>query len=588
MIVKMTITTTRSTTIFLLLLIAAVTVGLGWTAYQAVPILDPPLSKYFPSGALLYLQAKDFSSLLADWNGSSQKQQWLGSSNYQVFSRSRLLLRLRDAGNQFATAAGLPPDMNFLGQMAGSDSALGLYDIGRLQFLYVTRLPSANSMQSQLWQTRSKFETRSAGGTTFYLRRDPESEREVEFAVSGNYLILSTREDLMASALQLIKEGTGRRIDAPGIETRSIEAESWWSQSVAAAGAAGDLRMVLNLDKIVPSPYFRSYWAQQNVTDMKQFGAAISDLFRDHQEYREERVLLKKAVASASSADEPRDVADLVRLVPENAGFYEASSCPSIKSCFDPVETKLLAPHLGLTPPAQLAPQAQLRSDETGTSFDLEARIDQPPTSLASDAAGSSGLKEILQKNPVRAVLRVQSTERANDGVFVRIHSAVALAGGSDWNEAAVRTALSSFVGHNLTTSELGTGWRQVNGYYELDGLRTLLAAARGNYLIFSDHPALLNGMLANVDRTIEMKPAVFVAGLSHMGERENFSRLATAVDRPDLSLPGSQGTERAPQFLSENIASLSSSLSAVSSEKIVVRAADDKVLQTVTYKWSQ
>ena len=88
MIVKMTITTTRSTTIFLLLLIAAVTVGLGWTAYQAVPILDPPLSKYFPSGALLYLQAKDFSSLLADWNGSSQKQQWLGSSNYQVFSRS--------------------------------------------------------------------------------------------------------------------------------------------------------------------------------------------------------------------------------------------------------------------------------------------------------------------------------------------------------------------------------------------------------------------------------------------------------------------------------------------------------------------
>jgi len=570
----------RSTTIFLLLLIAA--------AYQAVPILDPPLSKYFPSGALLYLQAKDFSSLLADWNGSSQKQQWLGSSNYQVFSRSRLLLRLRDAGNQFATAAGLPPDMNFLGQMAGSDSALGLYDIGRLQFLYVTRLPSANSMQSQLWQTRSKFETRSAGGTTFYLRRDPESEREVEFAVSGNYLILSTREDLMASALQLIKEGTGRRIDAPGIETRSIEAESWWSQSVAAAGAAGDLRMVLNLDKIVPSPYFRSYWAQQNVTDMKQFGAAISDLFRDHQEYREERVLLKKAVASASSADEPRDVADLVRLVPENAGFYEASSCPSIKSCFDPLETKLLAPHLGLTPPDQLAPQAQLRSGETGTSFDLEARIDQPPTSLASDAAGSSGLKEILQKNPVRAVLRVQSTERANDGVFVRIQSAVALAGGSDWNEGAVRTALSSFVGHNLTTSELGTGWRQVNGYYELDGLRTLLAAARGKYLIFSDHAALLNGMLANVDRTIEMKPAVFVAGLSHRGERENFSRLATAVDRPDLSLPGSQGTERAPQFLSENIASLSSSLSAVSSEKIVVRAADDKVLQTVTYKWSQ
>ena len=31
---------------------------------------QPPLSSYVPSGALLYLQAKDFSALLADWNRS--------------------------------------------------------------------------------------------------------------------------------------------------------------------------------------------------------------------------------------------------------------------------------------------------------------------------------------------------------------------------------------------------------------------------------------------------------------------------------------------------------------------------------------
>ena len=96
----------------------------------------------------------------------------MGSSNYEVFSRSRLLLRLKDAGKQFATAAGLPPDMNFMSQMAGSESALALYDIGKLQFVYITRLPSANAMQNQLWQSRAKFETRSAGGVTFYLRRD--------------------------------------------------------------------------------------------------------------------------------------------------------------------------------------------------------------------------------------------------------------------------------------------------------------------------------------------------------------------------------------------------------------------------------
>ena len=186
------------------LLIAGVTMGLGWSAYQGAAPPEAPFSRYVPSGALLYLQARDFSALLVDWNRSPQKQAWLASSNYEVFSRSRLLLRLKEAGKQFADAAGLPADMNFLSQVAGGESALALYDIGKLQFVYITRLPSANAMQNQLWQARSKFEIRNAGGVTFYLRRDPESQREVEFAVSGNYLLLATREDLMAGALQLL------------------------------------------------------------------------------------------------------------------------------------------------------------------------------------------------------------------------------------------------------------------------------------------------------------------------------------------------------------------------------------------------
>ena len=566
--------------LLLIALIAAVSVGLGWTAYQATAAAEPPLSRYVPSGSLLYLQAKDFSSLLADWNRSPQKAEWLGSSNYEVFSRSRLFLRLRDAGKQFATAAGLPPDMNFLSQVAGSQSALALYDIGKLQFLYITRLPSANSMQSQLWQTRTKFETRNVGNTTFYVRHDPESEREVEFAVSGDYLLLATREDLMAGALQLMAGGNNN--------DRSIEAEAWWSQPVAAAGAVGDLRMVLNLEKIVPSPYFRSYWVQQNITDMKQYAAAVSDLFRSSAEYREERVLLKKAAGGAvTSASVPDDINDLIRLVPGKAGSYQAEDCPSIESCFDPLETKILAPHLGPARPEQLAPQAQLTSGVIGSSSDLETRIDESPARHSGGGDGSSQLKQIMQKNQVRAVLEVQSTERSSDGVFVKIHSAVALAGGSDWDEAAVRTALANVVRPNLTASQLGVGWRQANGYSEFDGLQPLLAAVRGKYLIVSDDPALISGILANVNRKPNAQPAIFAAGFNHKLERRNFYGFTAVVDRPDATPFGGPGTQRQPQFFSENIASLSQTLGDVSSENIVVRDAGDKVLQTVTYQWA-
>jgi hypothetical protein len=561
----------------IVLLIAAVGMGLGRAAYQAAATPEVPLSRYVPSGALLYLQAKDFSGLLADWNRSPQKQAWLAGSNYEVFSRSRLLLRLKDAGKQFAAAAGLPPDMNFLSQTAGRESALALYDIGKLQFVYITRLPSASAMQSQLWQMRSKFETRSAGGATFYLRRDPESQREVEFSIKGNYLLLATREDLMAGALQLMAAG----------QDHAIEADPWFAQAVAAAGPVGDLRMVLNLEKIVPSPYFRSYWVQQNISDMKSYTAAISDLFRSGTEYREERVLLKKAGAAGAS-HAGQEVADLARLAPAGAGLYEARTCATLDPCLDVLETKLLAPRTGPVPAGQLAPGDQMTSGETGSSSDLETRIDQPPAQHGPDADGSVALKNLLQAGQVTAILHVQSTEREKTGVFVSIHSAVALAGGSDWDEAAVRNSLISFIRPGLTASQLGVAWKQNKGYYELDGLHPLSVAVRGKYLIVSNDTNLLDSMLANADRKSEATPAVLIAEFDHHRERENFARLTSVVDRPELDSSGAGGAPGQPQFLSQNVASLSAALAAVSSEKIVVREAGDRVLQTVTYQWSQ
>src|SRR5271166_4599232 len=136
--------------------------ALGWAGFRTASPSQVSLSKFVPAGPLLYLEAQDFSSLLSDWNTSPQKKQWVHSDSYEVFSRSRLFLRLKGAGDQFSTAAGLPPDMDFLSQVAGEHSALALYDIGNLQFLYITYLPSARSMQTTLWQTRSKFEPRNA------------------------------------------------------------------------------------------------------------------------------------------------------------------------------------------------------------------------------------------------------------------------------------------------------------------------------------------------------------------------------------------------------------------------------------------
>jgi hypothetical protein len=564
----------------ILLLVSIASLGASWAAYQALAPETPPLSRYVPGGSLLYLQARDFSELVGDWNASPQKASWAKSKNYEVYSRSRLFLRLQRAGEQFAAAAGLSPDMNFLTQVAGTQSALALYDIGKLEFLYITKLPSASSMQSALWQTRAKFETRSVANVTFYVRRDPESEREVAFAVNGDYLILATREDLLAGALQLMA----------GSKDRTIEAEQWWSQSVAAAGAAGDLRMVLNLEKIVPSPYFRSYWIQRNITDLKQYRAAVTDLFRSSKEYREERVLLKKTgtAADGTVGDGAIAVADVVRLAPADTGTYEVRAAPSPADCLAVLEAKILAPRRGPAVAQQTAPDVQLSSGVTGSSSDLETRIDQAPLKSSASSDASTPLKDLFQKAQVRAVLQVQATERDKDGVFVRIHSGVVFVAASDWQETSVRSALADFLRPSLTTGGFGLQWQPKSGYQDLDGLWDFAVAIRGKYLFVSDDSSLLKNMLANMNQKPAQKPAVLLASFHHVRERENFARLTGLLDRANANAGGGPRAEGYPQFFSDNLASFSATLAGVSSQTVVVREAGDKLLQTVTYEWSR
>jgi hypothetical protein len=559
--------------------IALACVAIGWITYLAAAPAPPPLSKYVPAGPLVYLEATDFSALLSDWNASPQKKQWLTSDNYEVFSRSRLFLRLKGASDQFAAAAGLPPDMNLLSQVAGERSVFALYDVGNLQFLYITHLPSAKAMQTTLWQTRSKFEPRSAGGVDFYLRRDPQSQREVAFAVSGDYLLLSTREDVMAGALQLMS----------GKQDRTVESEQWWAQSTAAAGQAGDLRMVLNLEELVPSGYFRTYWVQQNITALKQYSAEVSDLYRSSRQYREERVLIRKEEPEPASPPSGRAaVADVVRLVPSEAGVYRAEANPTSATAFALLEAKLLAPHLGPVPASQVAPQVQLTSGEQGGGSDLETRIDQAPVERPAAPQSVSALKELLDKTPLLASLEVQSTAPDEAGVFVRIHSALIFVAASEWNQAAVQSALTDFVHPGLTAGQFGVGWQAESGYQRLDGLWPLITSVRGNYLLVSDDPGLAEAMLANFSRKSDRKPADLLAGFNHQGERANFARFSKVVDRPSATVADTENRKGEPQFFSNNMASLSATFAAVSAEQIEVRSEGNKEQQTVTYEWAQ
>ncbi|MGZ7104445.1 MAG: hypothetical protein ACXVKC_03350 [Candidatus Angelobacter sp.] len=554
------------------MLILCATGMIGWSLFRPQAGPTHSLDQMMPEGSLLYIEARDFSGLMKDWNSSPERAQWLKSDDYRVFSNSRLFLRLGQASDQFAAAAGLPPNMKFLMDAAGKESAVAVYNIGNLEFLYITRLSSGDFMQSPLWQSRSKFQPRTAGGKPFFARKDEESGRVVAFAIADNYLILGTREDLVAGSLELMSGSKGR----------TLSGEGWYTQVRAAAAAIpGDLRMVMNMEKIAVTPHFRTYWIQQNISEMQSYGSAISDLYREGSVYREERVVLpRKQADEAALAQSTQAVTALLTAVPKDYGFYQVGST-DVKNTLAVLEQKILAPRFGAVRMEQLAPQVQVTDGQTGAGTGLETRIDVEPASRnALNASGNLQLQ--LEKAGAQALMVVQRTNTNADGVLMRIPTVVAVAAATDWDGTSVQNAVQDMLAPGLTAARLGLQWREskeAGGYYELDGLSPLQIAVRGKILYVANDAGLLTSVLQTKNQPLS-QPSIYAGGFSHNRERENFYMFTRLVDQPWAS------KETEPQFFSRNIASFSRAFARLESEEIVTRQTKDRIQQTVTYRW--
>lgn len=592
-------------------LAALLAAGLAVAAFLQSPQVAPrALAALTPAGPLLVLQAPDFATLVRDWDGSPEKRLWLQSANFQEFSRSRLYLRLEDALGEFGDAAGIPADMDLVRSVAGGDSLLALYDIGKLEFLYMTRMPAARSAATLLWKTRSKFEPRDASGAAYYVSVDKQSGRTVAFAAAGGLLLLTTREDLLSGALTMLA----------GKSLAAVTGEQWYSESVRAAARPGDLRMVMNLEALARSPHFRSYWIQRNVPELRAFTAGVSDLFRSPTEIREERVFLR-AGQPAQAATPAGSVDPLLALVPPDAGLYRAWAAPSADSAVDLLARKMLAPRAGAGVPTRSAPRVSLSGGEVGTEADLETMIDEPPPDNASAIFVPGPLRSIVEKAGLQGMLQLQSTRAAPGGVFVGTESAVVLLGSSGWDSQAVRGALVAAVEGLWSRTQLGLNWVEKKqgsrAWHALGGLAALAVAADGRYLVVANSDTLLAAVLDRLKPgTAAPSPTSYAAGFRHAREKANYAELMRALDqvagaRASAAMPEPQTPEaadeadaaaaapgqpgapgaapaRPPHFFSENLGSLSEALARVESASIVVRENGASISETVLYRLSK
>jgi hypothetical protein len=554
--------------------------GIGVVLATAGALLQTPappprqaaITALVPAGATLVLHAKDFASLVGDWNTSAEKTKWLASANYEAFARSRLFLRLEAAYGEFRTAAGLPPDMALVSDVAGTESALALYDIGKLEFLYITRLPSAKAMENALWRARGNYEPREAAGTPFHVRVDPASKRVVAFGTRDQYLLLATREDLLAGALALIAGRGGS----------SVETEGWFARSVGAAGASGDLRLVANLEALVREPHFRSYWVQGNVTELKEYSSVVSDLVRTPSELREERVLLRAEDKPAATG--AAGLGGIVRLVPDTAGLYRAWMEPSAELATTLVLEKVIAASAASRLRDRVAPRAGVTAAVTGSEGDFESHIDEEARAPRPTTYQTAAIEQLVGGEALTAMLHVEATRAGTDGVFVDRGSVIVLVRQSDWPQGAAREAVGTLVEPVWTKGHLGMRW--IDGrvgaqtFSQLEGLERVAVTERGHVLFVASDPDLLAAVLDATSKPAVALEGAYAAGFRHARERDRFGSVMRFIDH------ASAGAEnREPLFFSENLASLGDTLSRVESAFIVVRDRGATVSQTMTYR---
>jgi hypothetical protein len=542
----------------------------------------PELPSLLPEGALLSIEARDFSSLLRDWKSSNEKRAWLASGNYAAFSNSRLNTRLAQAQNEFSAAAGLPTDESLLDQVVGKQSCLALYDIGNLEFVYITRMDKQWIENTPLWQQRSHFEQRSEAGSTFFVRKDEQSSRVAAFAVKDGWLILATRQDLLAGVLDRFA----------GIAQQNLANEAWFAEAVKQApNERGDLRMVMNLEKIVRAPHFRSYWIQQNITEMKQYVAAISDLYRSSQSYREERVLVRRSASATVSGD----IRAITAIAPENAAYYTAQASPDPANLLAALRSDLLEIKPEQTAASYSTAPSAATAENAGSTALLETFIDRAPVAEQQSDAYAP-LRALLVAQQPEASLEVFSSRPPSNGVFVSLQTGFVVSAPRAWDESAVCLALTQALEPNLTAGKLGLHWEKRSSasgeYLALDGALPLYLSASGNQLLLVGDSILMEELLARRTKSNSAAKNVGVthaALFRHTHEQGNYRRLMAQLDLAGHRAPSDPSAAgESLAFFSGNVESLSDVFSKLDSESIEESDQGAKVLQTVTYQWAR
>lgn len=269
-----------------------------------------------PRGALVYAQASDLPALLRLWDGSRFKERYLASTNYKQFAEGHVALKLVARAGEFGDALGFTPDVRALAEGAEKSAGVAVYDIGRMELVFVAPASEEKATAARFFQSAENFEQTELPDGTVYYSHDVEADRgrqkqKILFAYARGRFVVATSEQLMLRTLANVngRSRADRLSDDPSFKTLSREitphlAAVWVDQSR------------LNSDY-----YFKHYWAMSDASSLKGIRAGLFDFEMSAGSFIERREFLLEGRQSNVAALSPRDAQELSASLPADAAY---------------------------------------------------------------------------------------------------------------------------------------------------------------------------------------------------------------------------------------------------------------------------
>lgn len=516
--------------------------------------LQPP-SSFFPEGTLVYVEAKDLDGLLKWWRDSDIKANWQKSENYQQFHSSRLYLKLRDRITKWGTAGKYSFTLENLVQAAGTQSALGLYDIGELKAIAATRLPFAEAQAAEIWMAKSRFQEKQSENQTYYVE---PNDGALAFAYADPFLVVATEESLLIRTLANLRS-----------PSQTLEQSAKWK--LCQKQEESDVSLFLDQEALQKNRYFQKYWIHRNVRDFDSIQATRIDLKIEPNTITEYRHFLQSSAGIQSSAGvSPAEYLKSFQQFRHEVLYFNSpvDSADSARRIFKminrlPEKDKTLSYPPAFSGASERATQAETRNI-------LLEQIDEPVLQVKSETLLNADqeveLTKLISAAQPAAQIRLAYPLWDHQALFVRFPQTLIL---QFRNPATLnrQAFLDETLKHFLllqSTQDQGGRWHdESNGSFVLESFHPIYVRFQDPWIVISNEESDFRQITANLPQA-STPPAANYSEVNWKEGRWKYTRMMERLDHGSYQ-------KDVPLFFSGNIASL-------------LRALDPVIASSVTH----